>query len=259
VTQPWFRFYRAVVNSPKVQRLPATIFKAWVNLLCCTDDDGALPSVPDLAFTLRTSEREVDKVISSLIGAGLLAEEDGIVTAHDWAEHQRKSDTSNERVKRYRKRNCNVTRNAPDTETDTEAEEDKKEPVSNSEIHPATSSGAPTARREANGTRLPADWSPDDGLVAFAAAQGFHPDRIAAVAEQFRDYWHAVAGAKGRKSDWPATWRNWVRREAERAQNGGNQHHNRQSPGRSRRDIQLAAALEASGGGRGEPALRDGD
>ncbi len=124
-----------------------------------------------------------------------------------------------------------------------------------------TKSGAQAAPSppERLGTRLPADWSPDDGLVAFAAAQGFHPDRIAAIAEQFRDYWHAVAGAKGRKTDWPATWRNWVRREAERAQNGGNQNHNRQSPGRSQRAVQLAAAFAASGGGSGEPALRVDD
>ena len=31
----------------------------------------------------------------------------------------------------------------------------------------------------------------------------------------FRDYWIGVAGAKGRKADWRATWRNWVRRKAQ--------------------------------------------
>ncbi len=31
--------------------------------------------------------------------------------------------------------------------------------------------------------------------------------------EIFRDYWIAVSGTKGCKSDWLATWRNWVRRE----------------------------------------------
>lgn len=29
--------------------------------------------------------------------------------------------------------------------------------------------------------------------------------------ERFRDYWLSVPGAKGRKLDWAATWRNWVR------------------------------------------------
>ena len=31
------------------------------------------------------------------------------------------------------------------------------------------------------------------------------------VFAQFRDYWVAQPGAKGSKTDWLATWRNWVR------------------------------------------------
>lgn len=34
----------------------------------------------------------------------------------------------------------------------------------------------------------------------------------AKVFEEFRDHWIAQPGAKGRKSDWTATWRNWCRR-----------------------------------------------
>ena len=51
-------------------------------------------------------------------------------------------------------------------------------------------------------------------LEGFAVGLGLNAD---AVAAQFRDYWHAQPGAKGRKADWDATWRNWCRREAERA------------------------------------------
>jgi hypothetical protein len=31
--------------------------------------------------------------------------------------------------------------------------------------------------------------------------------------EAFIDYWRSVPGQKGRKVDWPATWRNWMRKE----------------------------------------------
>jgi hypothetical protein len=34
--------------------------------------------------------------------------------------------------------------------------------------------------------------------------------------EKFIDYWRSVAGANGVKLDWLGTWRNWIRREAER-------------------------------------------
>lgn len=33
------------------------------------------------------------------------------------------------------------------------------------------------------------------------------------VFDQFRDYWFGVAGSKGTKLDWFATWRNWVRNQ----------------------------------------------
>ena len=33
------------------------------------------------------------------------------------------------------------------------------------------------------------------------------------VADGFRDYWIAVPGAKGKKANWPATWRNWIRNQ----------------------------------------------
>ncbi|MFT9442305.1 MAG: DUF1376 domain-containing protein [Acetobacter papayae] len=60
------------------------------------------------------------------------------------------------------------------------------------------------------GVRLSPVWQPDPALQAFACTLGLEPQ---AVAERFRDYWLAVPGARGRKSDWGATWRNWCRRE----------------------------------------------
>jgi hypothetical protein len=34
---------------------------------------------------------------------------------------------------------------------------------------------------------------------------------------KFCDYWRAASGAKARKHDWDATWRNWCRTEADRS------------------------------------------
>ncbi|RTL30700.1 MAG: helix-turn-helix domain-containing protein [Burkholderiales bacterium] len=68
---------------------------------------------------------------------------------------------------------------------------------------------APAADR---GSRLPHDWQPSEADRTFC--QERRPDlEIAEVAERFRDHWTAQPGAKGRKSDWSATWRNWVRNE----------------------------------------------
>ena len=42
------------------------------------------------------------------------------------------------------------------------------------------------------------------------------PDQVRKTADRFRDYWIAKPGRDAVKVDWLATWRNWVRREAER-------------------------------------------
>ena len=80
---------------------------------------------------------------------------------------------------------------------------------------PATASAnhasKPSKSSKARGTRLPDGWQPDQALAdwtranAPAAANSLEVDR-------FRDYWTAQPGAKGRKTDWAATWRNWARR-----------------------------------------------
>lgn len=66
------------------------------------------------------------------------------------------------------------------------------------------------------GSRLPADWRPGADLIAFAIREGFTEREADHIAAKFRDFWTAKAGKDGVKLDWPATWRNWVRNEAER-------------------------------------------
>lgn len=62
-----------------------------------------------------------------------------------------------------------------------------------------------SARRAA---RLPADWSPNEEEVAYATTKGLD---VAAVVENFRGWWHSVAGQKGVKLDWHLTWERWCR------------------------------------------------
>ena len=47
------------------------------------------------------------------------------------------------------------------------------------------------------------------------------PDQIAFEFDCFIDYWRAKAGAGAVKRDWPATWRNWIRRSNQFGASGG--------------------------------------
>jgi len=56
---------------------------------------------------------------------------------------------------------------------------------------------------------LPDDWTPSEAGRDLAVSLGV--DWVSEL-EVFRDYWISVPDAKGRKKNWDATWRNWVRR-----------------------------------------------
>lgn len=64
---------------------------------------------------------------------------------------------------------------------------------------------------EARATRLPTDWQPTDEDWKFAQGEGMTVPEIETEAAKFRDYWTAKGGKDGRKLDWNATWRNWIR------------------------------------------------
>ena len=65
------------------------------------------------------------------------------------------------------------------------------------------------------GGRLPEGWRPDESGWAYAVEQLGSEPLAQGQLDRFRDYWRGVPGAKGRKLDWPGTWRNWVRRAVE--------------------------------------------
>ncbi len=96
------------------------------------------------------------------------------------------------------------------------------------------------------GTRLPEGWVPNADDLRFARDLGWNAQRIEACASRYRDYWIAQPGQRGVKVNWPATWRNWVRREQGELVNG-NRNHNRAD---ARHETFLAAALGSADEGR---------
>jgi hypothetical protein len=106
------------------------------------------------------------------------------------------------------------SRDAPDPVPDPSPPRSLGEPPSGLLRSPETPPGG--ARRsstktktEDRGTRLLEDWTPSDAVVAWAAKE--HGVDALACLDEFRDYWRAVPGAKGRKTNWNATLRNRIR------------------------------------------------
>lgn len=72
---------------------------------------------------------------------------------------------------------------------------------------PSTSKSKARAKTT-RGTRIPADWRPKPETIEAFRRDGVDPEPLV---PEFVDYWIAVAGARGVKLDWEATFRNRVR------------------------------------------------
>ena len=196
----WFRLYDEVLDDPKVQQLSPPLFKIWINLLCLASrHGGAFPSIQHVAFALRLSESETEIAFHELKERGLIDVSRSGRKPHGWEKRQYKSDTSTERVKRFRKRSETVTVTPPEAETEADTERKIIPPLS------------PPSKRGTRGTRLASDWKPSSEL---------NQDQFELA--RFRDYWIAQPGQKGVKTDWDATWRNWLRKAGKPVQTSYN-------------------------------------
>lgn len=218
--------YNNVVHDPKVQRLPPTVFKGWVNLLCVASANGGnLPPIADIAYTLHLSIDKTAKLLLTIEKAGLIDRTNDECTPHNWQGRQFQSDGSTARVKAFRERkksnvgnvSCNVSETVQETfleraetvtvtppDTDTETDTERTPP-----------SVPPSGGKRKRGCRLEPEWQPDTDSWEFAVNMLGLPTAESEL-EKFRDHWKASSGANASKLDWLATWRNWCRRTRER-------------------------------------------
>lgn len=157
----WLRLYDDTINDPKILKLPEAMRWHWVALLCvASKNEGALPPLDDIAIQLRVTPAKATEILAALVNAGLIDKNETGFAPHNWNGRQYKSDVSTERVKRFRKRERNVSETPPETETDTETDTENSE---------ASASGAeaPTDPRK----RLF-----DEGLPKLQSMTGRGPD-----------------------------------------------------------------------------------
>ena len=187
-------------------------------------DDGAL------ARTARMTPTEWSE--ASGVVLAFFRQEDGALH-HGRIEHELAEAAAMYEARRKRTEAATAARAARNVTTNVTSDVTTNVTLTQPQIHPqppfpterdtvevpfsSGGSGGTRAARADRGTRLPADWSPTEDDRAFASALGVAVEREAA---SFRDYWHAKPGADGRKTNWSATWRNWVRRSSERKGNG---------------------------------------
>jgi DNA-binding IscR family transcriptional regulator len=114
----WFRMYDELANDPKVMRLSAEDFRGWVVLLCLANRNGGiLPDFEHIAYTLQIDENGARTLVERLVNASLIDPRNGgrngrRYAVHGWDKRQYKSDSSTDRVKRFRNGQRNVSETA---------------------------------------------------------------------------------------------------------------------------------------------------
>lgn len=114
----WWRAYDEAVDDPKLCLLTDKQHRAWFNLCCITSQNGGkLPAMAAVAFKLRMTVDKARAIVAELVALGLvdLDPETGGAAPHNWGARQYQSDTSTERVKRFRNGGRNVSETVNET------------------------------------------------------------------------------------------------------------------------------------------------
>ncbi|MGS2805369.1 hypothetical protein [Nocardia sp. MW-W600-9] len=259
----WFKVDDGFWSHPKTVGLSDSAVALWVRAgayACQHLTDGAI-AAPVLRMVGDKAAAE------ELVAAGLWDESAGGYTFHDWAEYQETSESVKERraAAKERQRRSRAAREAkkavaepdsgertepvtPDVTRDNTREYSTPDPTRPDQevtTDVVTSESAPRERAAslAKGHRLPEDWQPSGAAVSQMRSEFPSMDFWQENAK-FRDYWSAQPGAKGRKLDWDATWRNWIRRAFEQAHRPASQRPASQ-PTTARSDQKVNDTLEA--------------
>lgn len=125
----WFRSYADTHRNPKVAKLSDRDFRLWHELLClAAENDGIIPPEGDLKHLLRMRLDHCSALLKRFQSGGLLDAVEGGYAPHNWNKRQFKSDTSTERVRKFRTGvnvSGNVSETPPDTETESDTEKKK--------------------------------------------------------------------------------------------------------------------------------------
>lgn len=115
---PWLRLWHGFLDNPKIQdqtRVTEVLRARYVNLLLVAlraGNAGVLPSLEQVAFSMRFDLKTTQETLNELVKAGLVEKNENSYCIHDWEYWQCTQTASAVKQKRYRERR-NALRNEP--------------------------------------------------------------------------------------------------------------------------------------------------
>lgn len=141
-----------------------------------------------------------------------------------------------------------VTVTVTDTDNDIEEEKSTKKEMVLADAKPKIKP------KQIKGTRFDEKVTTEEWEIFARDNLGWDKERTQATFNEFNDYWIGVAGAKGVKLDWLATWRNWCRRANEKPYRNNSQIRER---GLTAHEKQLEATRNVIARGRSRDSLSE--
>ena len=208
-------------DHPKIMALSAEAIVAHLEMIVYSRKyrtDGAVP----MRFAMRFASQVLDELASNdPESPSIIRHDDGSLTIHGYADMQETAAQIDERRQARREAGRAGAQarwrkdGTPDGKRHSKphGKRDGKK-MAETETETETEVTPPKAPQggQRKGTRLAADWMPTKELVQQMRQECPSVD-LEAEHRIFVDYWIAQPGQKGVKVDWPATWRNWMRRK----------------------------------------------
>lgn len=227
MSDPWFKFFPSDWLAG-TSGLTAAERGAYITLVCLMHEQEG-PIAHDTkrlarrcGMTLKTFEKTLEGLI----------EEGKIIVSDEGLMNRRVAQQLKNRADRIE--NATTAANARWEKSEAKTEEKQSPgdagamrtqcgtdaiPEARSQNTPSNEGERPRAaspgRTKATGSRLPDDWALPKDWGDWALTEGLTDFEVRRQADIFADYWRSQPGGKGRKTDWQATWRNWVRRSSE--------------------------------------------
>lgn len=181
-----------------------SVGRARLVLLAIADHQGeigAWPSIATLAKMVNASERSVQRDIQQLVELGELDVE--VQSAP--TRNQYKSNL-------YWVQLPGVTGVTNSASGVTELQSGVTDSASGVTAGGVQTLKEPLLKPLLNSYRLPEDWKPREEDIQ-VMKEHFPAIDLKLETHAFRDYWASLPGSRSKKSDWDATWRNWIRNQ----------------------------------------------
>jgi hypothetical protein len=172
------------------------------------------------------------RLASTLVEVGLWEVSEGGYQFHDWdhynptrEEVEADRTAARERMKRIRSGRSSGG-SSPEVRANNKRSSDQvrdprpdptrpEVPDGTSSVVPEHSKPASMPRSRGAGTRIPDPFIVDEAMRDWAVDRGYTAEWCMQQTERFINYWTAKPGKDGTKSDWRATWRNWILKAAD--------------------------------------------